>query len=384
MGKYLLFTNDIKLKEKYLSYFKKGEVSFPENIESISESKEFELIIIEESFISVDDYLNESHKFTKFKKPIVYVVEKPKKNIMTLLDSGVISLLLKNAEKETVKKKIENIYYNYKYLEKMKLISKKSKKTERFFELFNSITSDNTINDIMESILDSIRETFNFGLINFYFVTNNILKHKLSIGDSEDDFSGKQWQTGKKRPKWMNAILKEKTPKVINKNNEGALAKIFGNNTILMPLSIKNKFIGLITANSDMKKTKLDKHDMKLLKAYCDQTSVVLENAQLYWNVITTREELVKQEKKNLLGQMIVSLNHEINNPLSIISMEAQLLQKNFENKESKIESRIANIENNIDRIKMILEKISSLNVCKDLGVEYVRGQEMLNLELVN
>lgn len=384
MGKYLLFTNDAELKSRYLSFFKDNEIVFLDTIDTIKDNKEAEIIIIDESFLSVKQYLEANSALTKYKKPIIYIVEKPQKNIVKLLDSGVISLLLKNADKTTVKKKIDNIFYNYKYLEKMKMISKKSKRTEKFFELFNSITSDSTINDIMLSILDSIQETFNFSSIDFFFVTKNTLKHKLSLGEKMDDSSKMEWKIGKNRPKWMAYIIKKKKPSIVNLKCKEEMIEVFGLGTTLMPLIIKDKFIGLISAVSESKKNKLDKHDMKLLKAYCDQTSVVLENAQLYWNVITAREDLIEQEKKNLLGQMIISLNHEINNPLSIISMEAQLLQKKFENKETKIESRIANIENNIDRIKTILEKISSLNVSKDLGMEYIKGQEMLNLELDN
>jgi nitrogen-specific signal transduction histidine kinase len=88
----------------------------------------------------------------------------------------------------------------------------------------------------------------------------------------------------------------------------------------------------------------------------------------------------VKQEKNALLNQAIISLNHEINNPLSVISMEAQLLQRKLEDKEDKIESRIARIEKNIDRIKVILERISTLNADNLRPVEYIDGREMLNL----
>ncbi len=384
MGKYLLLTKDADFKTAYMSFFKNDELVFVDDVAQIKNNIDCEIIVIEESFLKIDDYLKESIKFTKYKKPIIYVVEKPKKNIVSLLDSGVISLLLKNADETTIKKKFENIFYNYKYLKKLELLSKKSKRTEKFFELFNSITSDNTINDIMVSILDSIQDTFSFHSIDFFFITNNILKHKLSLGSNMNDFSDKQWKLGKNSQKWIKTVAGLKKPIVLNKGSEGKLLKLFGEQTVVIPLKIKEKFMGMITATLGYKKKNLDIYDIKLLKAYGDQTSVVLENAQLYWSVITTREELVKQEKKNLLGKMIISLNHEINNPLSIISMEAQLLQKKFENKESKIESRIANIENNIERIKMILEKISSLNISKDFSMEYIKGQEMLNLELDN
>lgn len=384
MSKYLLYTNDSVLKENYKSFFKNDKIILAEDNGGGEKNIEYDIIVIDEAFISVRDYIKNSKKFTKYKKPIVYIVEKSRTDIVSLLDNGVISLLLKNADKNTVKKKFENIIYNYKYLKKMELMSKKSKRTEKFFELFNSITSDNTINDIMVSILDSIQETFNLKSIDFFFVMKNILKHKISIGDSDRDYSEMKWQLNKKSPEWIKSVLKSKKPILVGKKTNTTLFEIFGSDSIVVPLKIKEKFIGLIIAEKGVKKSVLDKYDIKLLKAYGDQTSVVLENAQLYWNVITAREELVKQEKKNLLGQMIVSLNHEINNPLSIISMEAQLLQKRFENKELKIESKIANIENNIERIKSILEKISSLNVNKDLSIEYIKGQEMLNLELDN
>jgi len=384
MSKYLLYTKDSLLKERYESFFENDEIVFAENKNEIKESIGCDIIIVDEALITVKEYIEDSKIFTKYKKPIVYLVENDGINLLPLLDNGVISILLKNSDRDSVRKKFENIIYNYRYLKKMELMSKKSKRTEKFFELFNSITSDNSINDIMVSILESIQGTFGFKSIEFFFVMNGILKHKLSIGKNDKDYSDMKWRLDKKTPKWIKTIMKLNKPITIAKKQNTPLKEVFCNSSVIIPLKIKEKFIGLIAAETISEKSVLDKHDMKLLKAYGDQTSVVLENAQLYWNVITAREELIKQEKKNLLGQMIVSLNHEINNPLSIISMEAQLLQKKFENKESKIESRIANIENNIERIKLILEKISSLNVNKEIGIEYIKGQEMLNLELEN
>jgi signal transduction histidine kinase len=108
---------------------------------------------------------------------------------------------------------------------------------------------------------------------------------------------------------------------------------------------------------------------------------LAIENAKLYWDMIQAREELVAEEKKALLGQMIVSLNHEINNPLSIISMEAQLLQRRRTDPEGAVEARLHNIETNIDRIKTILERISELDIDDHQAIDYLGAKQMLNLQ---
>ena len=232
----------------------------------------------------------------------------------------------------------------------------------------------------MNDILESMADVFKLRSTSFFIVKKGKLIEKINIGAKQKRRSSLEWSLKDKNRGWLIEIRTNREPVYISSSSPKNYRHDFPDNTLLMPLVIKEKFFGLISATLRKGASQLTQNEIALLRAFAEQTSVALENAKLYWDVIRAREELIRQEKKALLNQTIISLNHEINNPLSIISMEAQLLQKRWENNENKIESRIEKIEKNIDRIKQILEKISKLNIEDHIPSEYIAGQKMLNL----
>ncbi|MCP4213662.1 MAG: hypothetical protein GY765_03350, partial [bacterium] len=179
---------------------------------------------------------------------------------------------------------------------------------------------------------------------------------------------------------WLQKLQQDKKPVYLTDTPKLNIHNHFIPNTLLLPLIIKEKFAALLSTSFKSASRKFSPNEIALLTAFSGQISVALENAQLYRDVIKAREDLVNQEKQSLLGQIMLSLNHEINNPLSIISMEAQLLQQRISDKGDKVEARLSNIESNIERIRRILETISSLNVDSQITTDYVKGQKMLDL----
>jgi K+-sensing histidine kinase KdpD len=225
-----------------------------------------------------------------------------------------------------------------------------------------------------------MKEVFNLESIVFFIASRNRLKQKILLGKESNTCPEIEWDMKDAKLKWLKDIQESRKPIYITEGSRLVYKKYFKDNTLLLPLVIKEKFLGLIAAFFKSASQKLSKSEISLLNAFAEQTSVALENAQLYRDIIQTREELIAQEKKSLLGQIVLSLNHEINNPLSIISMEAQLIQRRMVHKEEKVEKRLANIENNIDRIKRILETISLLNIDGQISEEYINGKKMLHL----
>ena len=77
----------------------------------------------------------------------------------------------------------------------------------------------------------------------------------------------------------------------------------------------------------------------------------------------TTRleEELVKVGKLATIGQMVITVNHEINNPLSIISSSSQALRLLNPDLDQKVVGKLLTIEEQVKRISAVTERLRSM-----------------------
>ncbi|RME50598.1 MAG: response regulator [Caldilineae bacterium] len=111
----------------------------------------------------------------------------------------------------------------------------------------------------------------------------------------------------------------------------------FSTRSILgVPLSVKNRTIGVIEVVNKAKDLPFTEHDREILETLAAQAAIAIENAQLYKNLqdqIKAREEaqsrLLHTEKLASIGQLVAGIAHELNNPLTSIIGYAQLLQYN-------------------------------------------------------
>ncbi len=380
VNKYLIFSEDQQLIAKLKSVFSTRQL----NIRSLDRfpvvDGGIKLVVIDGDGLPPEQSLSQLKKIKRENIPIVYIFTGLSgKRVMEVLKSGVISVLFKDYTADWIKSELRDILFNFNYLEKVKDIAENDHRTKQFLNVVNHLTSDNDINKIMNDILESMSDVFNLQCTVFFIAKKGALTKKIKIGGKNSDYS-KVWPLNDPDIPWLKALQRKKEPIYITNDSPPGYRRDFPVNTLLMPLVIKEKFFGLISATPKPRAGKFKNNEIELLKAFSEQTAVALENAKLYWDVISAREQLIKQEKKALMNQTIISLNHEINNPLSIISMEAQLLHQRLEKNENKIESRIAKIEFNIDRIKNILEKISALNMDDHIPIDYITGKQMLNL----
>lgn len=379
--RYVFFSDDVDLKDKLRPFFSPKEITFRPVTDFQEMEDEFQLFVLDGDALPPETRGNALKKLKQKNIPVVYIFKTlTGREAMDLLKEGVISVLFKDYPAERIKKELKDILYNFNYLEKVKELADNDAKTKKFLGVINTLTSDNDIGNIMVTILNSMKEVFKLESIVFFVAARGKLKQKILLGKAENKPPESEWELKNTKIGWLKTIQKTKRPIYITGDSKKSYKKYFKENTVLLPLVIKDKFLGLIAAAFKDSSGEPSKREISLLSAFAEQTSVALENAQLYRDIIQTREELIAREKKSLLGQIVLSLNHEINNPLSIISMEAQLIQRRMVHKEEKVDERLANIENNIDRIKSILETISSLNIDGQITQEYISGREMLQL----
>ena len=109
------------------------------------------------------------------------------------------------------------------------------------------------------------------------------------------------------------------------------------------------------------------------------QTAGVILIADDVTEEVRLESELVKAEKLATIGQMVITINHEINNPLSIISTSAQTLLMLNEGFDEKTQAKLMRIEDQVKRIAEVTQRLRRLDAIATN--EYIRGgEEMIDV----
>ena len=101
------------------------------------------------------------------------------------------------------------------------------------------------------------------------------------------------------------------------------------------------------------------------------QMSVDLRNIQ---------EELIQSKRLAAIGEVVASVNHEINNPLMIISGNAQFLEMIMEDYPQEMKERVRTILEETERISRVTRKLREIKnpVVEDYTSS---GEQMINLD---
>jgi nitrogen fixation/metabolism regulation signal transduction histidine kinase len=92
------------------------------------------------------------------------------------------------------------------------------------------------------------------------------------------------------------------------------------------------------------------------------------------------QEELVHSKRLAAIGEIVASVNHEINNPLMIISGNAQFLEMAMQDAPEDVKGRVKAIIEETDRISRITRKLRGLK--RPITDTYTaRGEQMIDLD---
>ena len=94
----------------------------------------------------------------------------------------------------------------------------------------------------------------------------------------------------------------------------------------------------------------------------------------------TAQDELVKSRRLAAIGEVVASVNHEINNPLMIISGNAQFLEISMKDFPEEMKERVRTILEETDRISKVTKKLREIKnpVVEDYTSS---GEQMINLD---
>lgn len=92
------------------------------------------------------------------------------------------------------------------------------------------------------------------------------------------------------------------------------------------------------------------------------------------------QEELIRSKRLAAIGEVVASVNHEINNPLMIISGNAQFLEMSMNDSPPEMKERVRTILEETDRISRVTRKLREIK--NPITEDYTAsGEQMINLD---
>ncbi len=256
-------------------------------------------------------------------------------------------------------------------------------------EVARSIASTLLIEEVLTEILQGIRRTLSLDQVILSLVHCEAQHEevKLAVGVPINAIRKARWPISTESNVWRE-LQREKSPIVIDSGQETDLPpfirEVFDSEFVKAPMIAKDEIIGTIMVSRLGRP--ISDRDLRLLRILVEYAAIAVENGRLYYDVIRsqdelqrTQEQLVDAERLAAIGQLAVSINHEINNPLCTINMSAQLLRIELAQRSPESLSRLDGIEQAVQRILNVTQKVSKMSKLR--STEYLPNQMMIDLK---
>jgi signal transduction histidine kinase/DNA-binding response OmpR family regulator len=171
--------------------------------------------------------------------------------------------------------------------------------------------------------------------------------------------------------------------------------------SLCVPLLVKGELIGVLNLNILREEKKFESPDLEFASTLANYLAAIMERTRLYGELRDTLQrlkrtqaELIHSEKLATLGRFAAGIAHEINNPLAIISTEAQIALKK-EGLDKKLRESLVTIFDQCGRISRITGRLLSfarpqkpqpqlVNIKEALEETLKLSQGLLSFEKVN
>ena len=134
---------------------------------------------------------------------------------------------------------------------------------------------------------------------------------------------------------------------------------------LTVPIKVESRVVGVLDIQHNSSRWLTD-GDLQLMTAVADQLSVSLQKANLYTNLQTAlqqeqtiRSQLIQSERLALVGRLLASVSHELNNPLQAIQ-NALFLLKEETNLSGQARQDLDVILAEAERMAALIERLRS------------------------
>jgi signal transduction histidine kinase len=134
---------------------------------------------------------------------------------------------------------------------------------------------------------------------------------------------------------------------------------------LAVPIKVEGEVVGILDIQHTASR-RLTEGDLQLMTAVADQLSVALQKANLYTNLQTAlqqeqnmRSQLIQSERLALVGRLLASVSHELNNPLQAIQ-NALFLLRDETNLSTQARQDLDVILSEAERMAALIERLRS------------------------
>ena len=139
---------------------------------------------------------------------------------------------------------------------------------------------------------------------------------------------------------------------------------------LLVPSFSNEKLIAFLVLGSKRSAEPYTTDDIAIFSGLANQGALAIENAMFFEELRNNEVYMIQSEKLASLGQLASGMAHEIHNPLSIISGEAQLYLERFRGKDGQVDTVLKSIIEECQRAADITRRI--LRFAKPAPTDFV------------
>jgi len=268
-----------------------------------------------------------------------------------------------------------------------------SKELEVLFKLSQAIQSCTKPENTYNSVLELLEELVDFEFAALFIYSDELKKLNLvaSKGHAVDLIQPVSFDMGNGLSAW---VAKQKRPILLSEFHRGKTSvKTAVRSFLSIPLLLGDKIIGVMNFGHT-RAGSFTKHNLQVLTIAAGQLSVIIERSLYFTRLAeknrqleetnsqlqTAQDALVERERLAAVGEVAVTVNHEINNPLTVIIGNAELLLKDLADSDKKVRKKVEHIVAESKRIAQITRSLRKID--KPVSEDYLPGgAKMLRLK---
>ncbi|HEX9779849.1 MAG TPA: ATP-binding protein [bacterium] len=127
---------------------------------------------------------------------------------------------------------------------------------------------------------------------------------------------------------------------------------------MVVPSFSNNKLLAFLVLGAKRSGEDYTMDDIAVFSGLANQAALAIENAQFFEELRSNEAYMIQSEKLASLGQLASGMAHEIHNPLTIISGEAQLYLEQFKGRDSMVDKIMVSIVEECHRAADITRRI--------------------------
>lgn len=245
------------------------------------------------------------------------------------------------------------------------------KEVNALYKISQGLAVSLDADQLIQDILIMLQQNFGYYYVQIYMV--DPITKELVFKRGSDEIGTKLFEQGYRMPRGrgiVGYVAETAIPFVTNNVNDVVFfyRNPFLPNTqseLAVPIKVEGKVVGVLDIQHEPPQRLFDE-DLQLMIAVADQLAVALQKADLYTDLQkalqqekSTRAQLLQVERLALIGQLLASISHELNNPLQTIQNALFLLKEELKHSENGMEE-LSIISSEADRMVTLLDRLRS------------------------